>query len=222
MERPISGSSRFELIKLPLVPAAVVLIIFYLVGLAGLAMEQTRTLFMALTPLNLAISAIFLFAFHRQWNKAFLYFILITFLVGLGVEMLGTNTGFPFGAYTYGASLGPKIFGTPIIIGLNWLILIYATGAISRRLPIIRIWRAVVGAILMVMLDVVLEPVAIQLDFWSWEGTEIPVQNYIAWFFIAFVLHVVYQVSRFRKTNQMAPVLYIVMLLFFTTLNFIL
>lgn len=222
MAKSLSGSTHFRLMKLPLWPTVAVLVIVYAVGVVGLYLEETQALFMALTPLNLAVSAILLFAFHRHWNKAFFTFFIVTYLVGFGIEMLGTNTGWPFGSYTYGASLGTKVVGTPLMIGVNWLILVYATGAISRKLPIIRLGRAVVGALLMVMLDIVLEPVAIQLDFWTWEATEVPIANYIAWFVIAFALHVLYQMLKFRKSNQLAPALYIVMLLFFTTLNFLL
>lgn len=222
MARSMSSATPFRLMRLPFWPTVAAVIIVYAVGIGGLYFEQTRELFMALTPLNLAVSAILLFAFHRQWNKAFFLFMVVTYLVGFGVEMLGTNTGWPFGEYGYGESLGTKVVHTPLMIGVNWLMLVYATGAISRKLPIIRLGRAAVGALLMVMLDIVLEPVAIQLDFWTWQATTVPIQNYVAWFVIAFVLHVLYQVLKFRKSNQLAPALYIVMLLFFTTLNFLL
>lgn len=215
-------ANHFRIMKLPFQPVVFVLVVVYLVGLVGLYIPQTQALFMALTPVNLAVSAIFLFAFHRHWNKDFFIFIFTIYLAGLGIEMIGVNTGWPFGEYKYGPSLGTKVLNTPLMIGINWLLLVYTTGFISRKVPVIRVVRALIGALLMVALDLVLEPVAIQLDFWTWAEGDIPMQNYIAWFVIAFVFHLLYQALRFRKSNQLAPVLYIIMLVFFTTLNFLL
>lgn len=215
-------ANHFRIMKLPFQTVVFVLVVVYLVGLVGLYIPQTQALFMALTPVNLAVSAILLFAFHRHWNKDFFIFIFTIYLAGLGIEMIGVNTGWPFGEYKYGLSLGTKVLNTPLMIGVNWLLLVYTTGFISRKVPVIRIVRALIGALLMVALDLVLEPVAIQLDFWTWAEGDIPMQNYIAWFVIAFVFHLLYQALRFRKSNQLAPVLYIIMLVFFTTLNFLL
>lgn len=216
------NANHFRIMKLPFQPVVFVLVVVYLVGLVGLYIPQTQALFMALTPVNLAVSAILLFAFHRHWNKDFFIFIFTIYLAGLGIEMIGVNTGWPFGEYKYGPSLGTKVLNTPLMIGINWLLLVYTTGFISRKVPVIRVVRALIGALLMVALDLVLEPVAIQLDFWTWAEGDIPMQNYIAWFVIAFVFHLLYQALRFRKSNQLAPVLYIIMLVFFTTLNFLL
>lgn len=215
-------ANHFRLMKLPFQSVVFVLVVVYLVGLIGLYIPQTQALFMALTPINLAVSAILLFAFHRHWNKDFFIFLFTVYFGGLGIEMLGVNTGWPFGDYSYGLSLGTKVLNTPLMIGLNWLLLVYATGFISRKVPVIRVVRALIGALLMVALDLVIEPVAIQLDYWTWAEGDIPMQNYFAWFVIALVFHLLYQALRFRKSNQLAPVLYIIMLVFFTTLNFLL
>ena len=45
------------------------------------------------------------------------------------------------------------------------------------------------SSIFMVGLDFLIEPVAISLDFWSWQGGQIPLQNYIMWFLISLVMH---------------------------------
>ena len=222
--RSSSGSNNqtFNPVKFPLKATVVVLIIVYLVGLVGLKLEPTQELFMALTPLNLAVSAILLFSFHKQWNAAFGWFIVGVYVMSLLLEMAGTNTGYPFGVYTYGATLGPQVLGTPWMIGLNWVLLVYATGAIARKFPVIRLMRALIGAVLMVVLDFAMEPVAMKLKFWQWEHGTIPVSNYIAWFVAAFVFHIFYQLSRFRKTNDFALALYLTMFGFFVALNFLL
>ncbi|MFN2335752.1 MAG: carotenoid biosynthesis protein, partial [Bacteroidales bacterium] len=50
------------------------------------------------------------------------------------IEAVGVNTGRIFGTYTYGKALGPALWNTPVIIGLNWFLLIYCTNVISRQI----------------------------------------------------------------------------------------
>jgi putative membrane protein len=41
---------------------------------------------------------------------------------------------------------------------------------------------------LAVVFDLVLEPVAIALNYWQWAAVSVPFQNYVAWFVIAAVV----------------------------------
>jgi putative membrane protein len=45
---------------------------------------------------------------------------------------------------------------------------------------------AFASACLLVLLDILIEPVAIY-NFWSWNETIVPIKNYIAWFIISFI-----------------------------------
>lgn len=212
------SQSNFKPIKFPLWPGVAILVIVYTVGLIGLSIEDTRELFQDLTPFNLVVSALILFAYHRDWNKRFLWWVATVFAIGFSVEVLGVHTGIVFGQYVYGETLGPKAFEVPLVIGLNWLILTYAAGSITRQLPSVRLVRALLAALLMVFLDLVLEPVAMSLDFWQWDRGEIPILNYVMWFVVSMVMQVTFHLGRFSKSNKIAPALYIVMLLFFTIL----
>jgi uncharacterized membrane protein len=66
------------------------------------------------------------------------------------------------------------------------------------------------AAILAVVFDYVLEPVAINLNYWQWAYNIIPLQNYLAWFLISFGLSfIVYnkvvklKTSRFNRTDYL-------------------
>jgi putative membrane protein len=59
-----------------------------------------------------------------------------------------------------------------------------------------------------VLFDVVLEPVAMALDYWQWRGDAVPLQNYLAWFVIAFAFSFLYRKMRIR-TNTVVPAGYI-------------
>ena len=93
--------------------------------------------------------------------------IILIFWTGIFVEFLGVNYGLLFGEYTYGKNLGPKFFGVPFLIGMNWVSLTTISGSISnyiskgRKIPSI-----VLGSILMLVIDFFIEPVAPMLDFW--------------------------------------------------------
>jgi putative membrane protein len=75
------------------------------------------------------------------------------------------------------------------------------------------------GALLMVIYDILLEPVAIRLDMWSWETVTPPLQNYIAWFIISFPL--VMLLGRYTKnsSNPLNTIVLVCQLLFFALLN---
>ncbi|MBK7882949.1 MAG: carotenoid biosynthesis protein [Chitinophagaceae bacterium] len=59
-------------------------------------------------------------------GRTFLFysFLLICVCIGIAVEIIGVKTGFLFGNYSYGIVLGPKIQSVPILIGINWFIII--------------------------------------------------------------------------------------------------
>jgi putative membrane protein len=76
------------------------------------------------------------------------------------------------------------------------------------------------AAILMVFLDFLMEPVAVKLGFWFWQGGIIPAYNYICWLGISLFLQFVYRKWRLNEANNVAVALFIYMTIFFTFLNF--
>ncbi len=110
------------------------------------------------------------------------------FVVAAGflVEWAGVESGLIFGTYHYGEVLQPQLFGVPLSIGFAWLLMLLSSLALAQRiLPRsvegnVWIYAPVTGA-LMVVFDLLMEPAAVALDYWTWGGAP-PVQNYIAWF----------------------------------------
>jgi len=196
--------------------------IFYLVGIIGMSIPAARPFFQILTPFHLLLSLGILLLFHTDWNKSFAVFALSAFTIGFGSEVMGVHTGFPFGNYSYGPVLGTKLFDVPLMIGVNWLILVYLSGHLLHR-RIKNNWlAALLSAGLMVVIDFIIEPVAIALDFWNWESGIIPLSNYLGWFFIAFIIQMIYRMLNFQKANVISPYLLINLVTFFAILNFIL
>lgn len=194
------------------------LILTHIAGIVGLQHPEFSEIFRRLTATNLLVTGIILFLFHEDWNTEFITFAVVTLLVGYFVEVLGVKTGFIFGEYSYGPTLGFKLLEVPLIIGLNWLILVYSSNMLLEPLELSPGAKALIASATMVLLDNFIEPVAIALDFWSWEAADVPIQNYLAWFVIAFILSLIYQRADFKKQNPVAIYLIMIYGLFFIAL----
>lgn len=120
-----------------------------------------------------------------------------TFLVLAGilflVEFAGMTTGFPFGRYVYTDALGGLVAGVPVAMAFAWYGTVVNSWHIARRITAsgtrVSVWViAGVGGLLTVLLDLALEPMAALVTrYWVWEGDRVPLQNYAAWFVIAFL-----------------------------------
>jgi len=195
-----------------------VLVIFYTVGTVGISLPAYRDLFLSLSFFNLLLSISIVLLARKQKFQQFLLFLFLCFLTGITVEIIGTKTGLLFGSYSYGANLGPKIYGVPIVIGFNWGILVVGSAPFLNRLKNVSLFsKVVLSALLMTLFDVFMEPVAIASDFWSWNGP-IPLYNYICWFAVSLPLHYIYFRSGLVETNKVFEALFLIMSLFFILL----
>jgi len=202
-----------------LLRAIIILIIFYLVGLTGFIIPVTYEVFSRLTPFALLLSTLFLILFHkpRLNGKTVIAFIIIMVL-SFFIEAAGVKTGVIFGNYAYGKGLGPKLMDTPLLIGLNWMMLVYCTKVVADRLPgdvKIKIFTA---SVLMVFYDLIMEQAAGILDMWYWENGIIPVRNYISWLLVALLFHILLKKMRISFSNKMALPVFVVQLMFFLIL----
>ncbi|MBN2745795.1 MAG: carotenoid biosynthesis protein [Bacteroidales bacterium] len=195
-------------------------IFFYSVGIAGILTPRFSDFFISTTSFALIISFIALIIFHKEsWStKAILVFSFIAIL-GFFVEVIGVNTGLIFGEYSYGNSLGIKIFNTPIMIAFNWLLMIYTSAAIAQKWKFHPIITILFGAALMVVYDMLLEPVAPKLDMWTWVQSSAPLQNYLAWALISIAFHALLQLNQIKIYNKLAPAIYLTQFGFFLILN---
>jgi bisanhydrobacterioruberin hydratase len=106
---------------------------------------------------------------------------------GYVVETIGVVTGFPYGQFHYGDALGGRILGlVPYLLPVSYAPLVIGAVAASwrfgsqhRALWILR------SALLLTLIDGVLDPGAASLGFWVWpEGGAyygVPLSNYAGW-----------------------------------------
>lgn len=104
-----------------------------------------------------------------------------------GVETIGVATGFPYGDFYYGDALGAKVFGlVPYLLPVSYAPLVIGAVAATHRpgasghVPWI-----LCSAVLLVLMDGVLDPGATALGFWVWpDGGPyygVPASNYLGW-----------------------------------------
>ena len=107
-----------------------------------------------------------------------------------GIEWVGVTTGQPYGPFQYGIDLGPMLAGKipvalpvfffPLVLNSYLLCLLLLGERADRalvRLPV------VVAAVL--AMDLVLDPAAVALTFWTYDGGGVyygvPASNYLGW-----------------------------------------
>lgn len=194
-----------------------ILAILYLVGALGIGFQIFSGI-EGLTSLHLFISFVFLVYWHEKKNVKFWFWIVIAYLIGTLVEYLGVQYGFLFGHYEYGQNMEPTILGTPIIIGINWILVSYCfTFVLGSWLhhQLKSLIIAIISAVLMTAFDVLIEPVAIALDFWSWAGVSVPWTNYTGWLLVSFVLNFLFLRLNVHKSKNPLAVWILLFQLFF-------
>jgi putative membrane protein len=199
-----------------------ILVIFYTVGIIGLTNESTRTSFLSLSFMNLLLSSAILVISRKTSKNHFILFLVLAFLVGMTAEWIGIHTGYLFGDYYYGENLGVKMDGVPLIIGINWGILTVCSCNFTSLFIKKSLWfSSFVSALLMMFVDVLIEPVAVMSDYWHWDSLNIPLYNYFCWFAVAFPLHFLYFKWRLNEQNKVTFALFCIIVLFFSILNFL-
>jgi putative membrane protein len=197
-------------------------IFFYVVfgvGVIGIAVRATRAAMLALVLYVLLVCAILLFfnilrGLKRQDAPRFIGWCSFVFLATIFLEALGVNYGLVFGAYRYSDVLGLKVWGVPLIIGLNWITVILGSISLLNKFTQRISFLALGAGCLAFLFDYLVEPGAIFLGLWQWEGA-IPLQNYAAWFCIAALGAGAFTYTKVSFDGQLARSLLLAQTLFF-------
>lgn len=200
--------------------APLILVVFHIIGLVLFLSSDEAS---DLTWMNLTLCGLLVFLgdldhdLKNTWKKLIVF--LLIYWGGFFIEYIGTTTGLLFGDYSYGEVLGWKWLGVSLIIGVNWYAIVLASVNFARLFFKNKWLVILIGAALCVVMDLIIEPVAIEYEFWTWHSGEIPVFNYVTWFIFALIFSGVY-VLTVEKRNNSAATLYVVWALFFGILLF--
>ncbi|MEO7264907.1 MAG: carotenoid biosynthesis protein [Ferruginibacter sp.] len=209
--------------------ATIIAIVFHVIGLAGILFYNIKV-FAALSWLNMLLMLALIIYTQKEITTGFAVFFISCFVVGIAVEIAGTSTGVFFGEYHYTDVLGYSIKHVPLIIGVNWFIVLFCAGvsihmltnnlqkemsAVSPR------WLKAIAiitdtALLAVFFDWLMEPAAIKLGFWQWHGDgTVPFYNYVSWLVVSAILAAVFYFCTFPKQNKFAVNLLLIQAMFF-------
>ena len=124
-----------------------------------------------------------------------LLFFVSSFLISLFLEIIGANKGYIFGKYSYEPQLcpGPLVGNVPILIAVSWTGIIYMSLNYSFLFleknfnELISFEIILLTSILITILDLVLDPIAVDEGRWKWQSPGkyygVPVKNFLGWFF---------------------------------------
>ncbi len=112
--------------------------------------------------------------------------LLVLAAFGYAIETTGVATGLPYGRFFYGDALGPKVFGlVPFLLPVTYVPLVIGAVAASWSPASGKSSWILRAAVLLTLVDGVLDPGATLLGFWTWpEGGPyygVPLSNFAGW-----------------------------------------
>ena len=184
-------------------------------GFFGITSDQSE-FFLSTTPYVLSLTLLLLLLNHDLSDNKSKIGLTLIFFLGLIVEILGVNYGLFFGEYSYGANLGPKIYEVPFVIGLNWVLLIIATGSVSDNLIKGKeIFKILFASFLMVLIDLLIEQSAPKLDYWEFIISPVPFSNYLWWFIFSLCFQYIFFKTVKTKEYNLSSNILVIQFLFF-------
>jgi len=192
------------------------LILVYISGSIGFVVNPA--FFSPFTPYTLLLTCLVFLIHNPLADKKFLIaFFSIAFL-GFLIEVIGVKTGLIFGKYSYGDGLGFKFLEVPLIISINWAMLICAgiriiSGIFANKKTVL-----LVAALLVTLIDLLIEQVAPKLDFWQFEGGLPGLHNYLGWIGVAFFTSYFFYPTIIKGNRSVSLIILILQIIFFTSL----
>ena len=131
-----------------------------------------------------------------------LYFFAILF------ETFAIKTGWPYGSFYYGDSIGYRFFNTtPWTVGFAFPPILLLAYYVGQKLHQKKLYLYLVAGITAMLVDMVLDPAATTLKLWTWEkGGQfygVPLQNFVGWviagFIGAIIIHQILKNGRFTN-----------------------
>ena len=175
-------------------------------------------LFLSLSPISLIFTFLIVVCSNIEVSYKSFATIIIIFFLSIISEIIGVNYGLLFGSYYYGENLGYSIYGVPLVIGLNWVVLTVSCGNIASYFFEKNKYLSIFfGSLLMLILDVIMEQVSGNIDFWYFNDENL-IFNYITWFILGACNQYFYQSLNYTKNLVISVNVYLSFIVFFLIL----
>ena len=130
------------------------------------------------------------------------------------VAVSGNVAAAPVNIPKFGAEL-PAELAVPLVISLNWGLLINIGVLVATYLSKKPLLIATLAAFIITGVDLVIEQVASQMDYWHFSNGIAGIQNYIGWFIISFFTSWLLQKHLVKGDKKIALVFLLLQLFFF-------
>ena len=175
-------------------------------------------LFLSLSPISLIFTFLIVVCSNIEVSYKSFATIIIIFFLSIISEIIGVNYGILFGSYYYGDNLGYSMYGVPLVIGLNWVVLTVSCGNIASYFFEKNKYLSIFfGSLLMLILDVIMEQVSGNIDFWYFNDDNL-IFNYITWFILGAFNQYFYQSLNYTKNLVISVNVYLSFIVFFLIL----
>lgn len=130
------------------------------------------------------IAAVFLILWRERKNSGLLETLILAFVFGMILEIFNSSMS---RAYFYSQDFLFKVSGIPIAIGAGWMFVYYATKKAAEHYNFRWFQAPFFMALIALMVDFILDPIAIRLGFWTWripldqELWGVPYDNFVGW-----------------------------------------
>jgi uncharacterized membrane protein len=105
--------------------------------------------------------------------------------VGFAAELVGTATGRPFGRYRYGAGLGPRLRGVPVLAAAAWGMMARPAWVVAGLIDARPRRRVALAAGALTAWDAFLDPRMVRERYWTWARggryEDVPASNFVGW-----------------------------------------
>ena len=151
--------------------------------------------------------------------RSILVFIAVTLLIGNIIESIGVHTGFPYGRYEFLPLMGPQLNRVPILLGLAYIgmayaswtlarLILHATVAPPRGLQLITL--PFLAAVIMTTWDFAQDPVwSTLIHAWRWYDGGlwfgVPLTNYAVWLLTVFLNFFAFALYLSRAASVSTP-----------------
>lgn len=140
-------------------------------------------------------------------------FVAIVLVVATAAEILGVNTGIPFGRYEYTEALTPTVLGVPVVIPLAWLMMAYPAFILARTIASSWWLVALIGALAMTSWDLFLDPQMVGANYWTWAEVGVPIAgleqipwtNFVGWFAVSLIMMLLLDLLPATRGSALLP-----------------
>ncbi len=196
--------------------AVLISLLEIILGSDFLFIRNTTEIFLAINVL-----CVLYFLLARNFDTKLVWWILVTFLTTIILEIIGASTGLIFGQYEYGSAFALKILGVPLLIGILWVLIILASIQLAEKTQANLLTQILLAGLVAVAADIIIEPVAIHLDYWRWPTDIVPMQNYLAWYIITVVFATFYKIFKIQLDSHLIKTFFFIKIGFLGLLNLI-